>query len=225
MEKPNEASTPKVISQFITSYFDEVQKTIKKLNGKEISKAIEKILDAYQNDKKVYILGNGGSASIASHLACDLGKGTLNRVYDENEKRVKVISLTDNTALITAYANDVGYDAIFIQQLRNLIEKDDILIAISGSGNSKNVIKAVKYSKKVGATVIAFSGFEKGGELATLSDIKIISKTSHYGPIEDTHMMIGHLIASCIAHIKRMEHKSGKITNKSVPYSKSQKIR
>lgn len=221
MKVISEITIKTTITQFISSYFDEVQKTIKKLNSKEISRAIEKILEAYQNDRKVFILGNGGSASIASHLACDLGKGTLNRVYDENEKRVKVISLTDNTSLITAYANDVGYDHIFLQQLRNLIEKDDVLIAISGSGNSKNVIKAVKYSNKVGATVIAFSGFEKGGKLATLADIKIISKTSHYGPIEDTHMMIGHLIASCIAHIKRQEAKGKKSTNKAVPFSKS----
>lgn len=221
MKIKKETPIHSTISQFISSYFDEVQKTIKKLNSKEILKAIEKILEAYQNDRKVYILGNGGSASIASHLACDLGKGTLNRVYDESEKRVKAISLTDNTALITAYANDVGYDAIFLQQLRNLIEKDDVLIAISGSGNSKNVIKAVRYSKKIGATVIAFSGFEKGGELGTLSDITIISKTSHYGPIEDTHMMVGHLIASCIAHIKRVEHKGKKVTNKAVPFSKA----
>ncbi len=221
MKKTNDISTSQIISQLITSYFDEVQKTIKKLNGKQILKAIEKIIEAYQNDRKIYVLGNGGSASIASHLACDLGKGTLNRIYDEREKRIKVISLTDNTALITAYANDVGYDAIFLQQLRNLIEKDDILIAISGSGNSKNVIKAVKYSRKIGATVIAFTGFEKGGELATIANISIISKTSHYGPIEDTHMMVGHLIASCIAHLKRMEHKTQKITNKAVPYSKA----
>jgi D-sedoheptulose 7-phosphate isomerase len=221
MPVKKDTTTHSVISQFMESYFDEVQKTVKKLNGKEIIKAIELILEAYRNEKNVYVLGNGGSASIASHLACDLGKGTLNRVYDESEKRVRVISLTDNTSLITAYANDVGYDAIFLQQLRNLIEKDDVLIAISGSGNSKNVINAVKYAKKVGATVIGFAGFLTGGKLAELSDIKIISRSSHYGPIEDTHMMVGHLIAACLAHIKKGEQKGKKGTNKAVPFSKS----
>lgn len=221
MRTKKDLTTHALISQFTKSYFEEVQKTIEKLNGKEIIKAIEIILEAYHNEKHVYILGNGGSASIASHLACDLGKGTLNRVYDEAEKRVRVISLTDNTALISAYANDVGYDAIFVQQLRNLIEKDDVLIAISGSGNSKNVINAVKYAKKIGAVIIAFAGFTTGGKLANMSDIKIISRSSHYGPIEDTHMMVGHLIAACLAHIKKSEQKGKKGINKAVPFTKS----
>jgi len=176
-------------------------------------------MEAYRNDKKIYILGNGGGASTASHLACDLGKGTLARVYDRNEKRLHVLSLTDNVALITAYANDISYDDIFLQQLRNLVEPEDIVIAISGSGNTKNVLNAVAYSKKIGAKTIGLTGFNEGGKLAQIVDIPLIVRTNHYGPLEDVHMMIGHLVSACIASIKHSETANGRARkNKSVPF-------
>jgi D-sedoheptulose 7-phosphate isomerase len=180
---------------------------------------IEMIMEAYRNDKKIYILGNGGGASTASHLACDLGKGTLARVYDRNEKRLHVLSLTDNVALITAYANDISYDDIFLQQLRNLVEPQDIVIAISGSGNTRNVLSAVAYSKKIGAKTIGLTGFNEGGKLAQIVDIPLIVRTNHYGPLEDVHMMIGHLVSACIASIKHSETANGRTRkNKAVPF-------
>lgn len=207
------------IVRFIDSYFEEVIKCIGLLERQPIEQMIEIILSAYRNDKKIYILGNGGGASTSSHMACDLGKGTLARVYDRREKRLHVLSLTDNVALISAYANDISYDHIFLQQLRNLVERDDIVIAISGSGNTKNVLKAVYYSKRVGAKTIGLTGFKTGGKLAKIVDLSIIVKTSHYGPLEDIHMMIGHLVAGCIAGAKHAELADGKARkNKAVPF-------
>lgn len=204
---------------FIDSYFQEVIKCIVLIDKRQLEQMIEVVLKAYENDRKIYILGNGGAASTASHLACDLGKGTLARVYDHKEKRLHVISLTDNVALISAYANDISYDDIFLQQLRNLVERDDVVIAISGSGNTKNVLKACDYSKKVGAKTIGLTGFNNGGKLAQTVDLPIIIKTNHYGPLEDVHMMIGHLVTAAIASVKHVELAKGKARkNKAVPF-------
>ncbi len=204
---------------FIDSYFQEVIKCIVLLEKQPLEQMIELIMNAYRNDKKIYILGNGGSASTASHIACDLGKGTLARVYDRNEKRLHVVSLTDNVAIMTAYANDLSYDDIFLQQLRNLVEKDDVVIAISGSGNTKNVLNAVSYAKKLGAKTIGLTGFETGGKLAEIADLSIIAKTNHYGPLEDVHMMIGHLVSAAVASAKHAESANGKVRkNKAVPF-------
>src|SRR3989344_428723 len=205
--------------RFIDSYFQEVIKCIVLLEKQSIEQMIEMIIQTYRNDRKIYILGNGGSASTASHMACDLGKGTLTKVYDQKEKRLHVISLTDNVALMTAYANDLSYDDIFLKQLRNLVERDDVVIAISGSGNTKNVLSAVSYAKKVGAKTIGLTGFNAGGKLAQIVDVSIIVKTSHYGPLEDIHMMIGHLVAAAVASAKSKEASSGKSrTNRAVPF-------
>lgn len=204
---------------FIDSYFQEVIKCIVLLEKKSLEQIIELIMEAYRNEKKIYILGNGGGASTASHLACDLGKGTLARVYDRSEKRLHVLSLADNVALMTAYANDLSYDDIFVQQLRNLVERGDVLIAISGSGNTKNVLSAVSYAKKVGAKTIGLTGFNTGGKLAQIVDMSIIVKTSHYGPLEDVHMMIGHLVSAAVASAKHAESANGKTRkNKATPF-------
>ena len=211
--------TQESILNFIDSYSQEVIKCIVLLDKNSIAKIIEVILVAYQTDKNIYILGNGGAASTSSHVAADLGKGTLARVYDKSEKRLHVISLTDNVALITAYANDLSYDDIFLQQLRNLVERNDVVIAISGSGNTKNVINAMLYSKKIGAKTIGLTGFNSGGKLAQIVDVSLIVKTNHYGPIEDVHMMIGHLVSACIANFKHSELGFGKArNNKAVPF-------
>ena len=209
----------KEILHFIDSYFQEVIKCVVLMDKEAIQKMIEKVLESYKNDKKIYILGNGGAAATASHMACDLGKGTLARVYDAKEKRLHVMSLTDNVALISALANDLSYDDIFVQQLRNLVEGDDIVIAISGSGNTKNVLNAVTYAKKVGAITIGLTGFNTGGKLSQIVDLPIIVNSSHYGPLEDVHLMIGHLVSAAIAASKHKERANGKARrNKSVPF-------
>lgn len=207
------------VESFISSYFEEIKRSISAIKTETLSEAVNLLIKAYKQGKKIYIIGNGGSSSVASHMACDLGKGTLTRMYDVKEKRMKVISLTDNTSLITAYANDIGYDSIFLQQLQNLIEKGDVLISISGSGNSQNILKAVKYARKIGAVNIGLTGFNKGGKLAKIVDLPIIVQSNHYGPIEDIHLMIGHILTASVANLKKKEN-GGKIKspNKSVPY-------
>lgn len=212
-------STHEITRSFVDSYIKEVKLAIKQLDKGKITLIVEAINKAYKENKRIYILGNGGSASIASHIACDLGKGTLSRMYNQNEKRIRVISLTDNTALISAYANDVGYDSIFIQQLQNLLEENDVVILISGSGNSSNILKAVKYARKVGAVTVGLTGFKTGGKLSKLVDIDLIIQSNHYGPIEDIHLMIGHILTACMAQIKSKETKNDS-KNNSVPFKK-----
>ena len=169
--------------EFIAIYFYEVKRCLDALDKDKLELAIDMVIEAYKNDRKVFILGNGGSASTASHMACDLGKGTLQRIYDNTERRLRVISLNDNVAIMTAFANDLSFEDIFVQQLRNLVETDDLVIALSGSGNSANVIKAMKYAKACGAKTIGLLGFRTGGKLAKVVDCSIIVDSVHYGPI------------------------------------------
>lgn len=178
---------------FISEYFEELKKILSRVNKKDIEEITEIIHKAYLNERTIFILGNGGSASTASHFACDLGKGTLSKVYDINEKRFRVVSLTDNIATISAYANDLSFDDVFIQQLRNLVHKGDVVIAITGSGNSKNVVKAVKYARDCGAITIGLLGFD-GGRVKKLLDRCVIIPSDHYGRIEDVHLILEHMI-------------------------------
>ncbi len=208
------------LKEFINSYFDEIKHCLNSIDNKKIELAIDMILRAYKNDRKVFILGNGGSASTASHMSCDLGKGTLQRIYDNSEKRLKVISLTDNVAVMTAYGNDLGFEDIFVQQLRNLIETGDVIIAISGSGNSKNIIKALVYARECGAKTIGFLGFKTGGKAGSLVDCAIIVDSNFYGPIEDVHNVLNHLISSWISKVKNIHDGNEKLINenKAVPF-------
>lgn len=192
--------------EFIKDYFTELKNTLDWLEGKEIKSVVDVLYQAYLSEKQVFIIGNGGSASTASHFACDLGKGTLQRIYDNNEKRFKVISLTDNMALITALGNDLSYDDIFSQQLKNLIAPGDVLIAITGSGNSKNIIKAIELASQHGAITVGFVGFD-GGKLKEKVKYCIHVKSSHYGRIEDVHLILEHLICSYLSLLKKGENR------------------
>lgn len=205
---------------FINQYLLEIARCLSSLDKTKIELVIDVLVQAYKKDRKVFILGNGGSASTASHMACDLGKGTLQRVYDNTEKRFKVISLTDNVAIMTAFANDLSFDDIFVQQLRNLVETNDVVIALTGSGNSPNVVKAVEYAKSCGAVTIGILGFKTGGKLGKIVDYSIITDSNHYGPIEDMQLVLNHMIASWIAKIKNIHDDTvgRKNENKAVPF-------
>lgn len=188
--------------KFIKSYIVELKRCLQVLDKEKIEEAIEMLMEAYRKGRKIFIMGNGGSASISSHMACDLGKGTLSRVYDEDERRFKVYSLTDNVALMTAFANDLSFEDIFVQQLQNLVEGGDVVIVFSGSGRSKNVVKAIRYAKKYRAKTIGFLGFKTGGELGKLVDCAIIADSKEYGPCEDIQLILNHIIISWIGRIK-----------------------
>jgi D-sedoheptulose 7-phosphate isomerase len=144
---------------------------------------------AYEHNKQVFVLGNGGSAATASHMACDLGKNTIRA----NVRRFRIVSLTDNTPLLSALANDDGYDSVFVEQLTNLIQPGDVTIALSCSGCSENVLQAMRYSRARAATVIALLGFD-GGRAAELADEAIIVPSHHYGLVEDVHMILNHVL-------------------------------
>lgn len=206
--------------RFINEYLEELIKCLRKLDTDKIVAVIDVLLRAYRENKKVFILGNGGSASTASHMACDFGKGTLQRIYDKREKRLKVISLTDNVALMTAFANDLSYEDIFIQQLRNLVDSGDVVIALSGSGNSPNVVKAVEYAKAFGAVTVGILGFKTGGKLGKLVDHAIIADSNFYGPNEDIQLILDHIITAWISQVKNLQdnEKMTMRTNTAVPF-------
>lgn len=170
-----------------------ISQLVQMLQKTDIEK-IEKIINTLEKVKgKIYIIGNGGSAAIASHMVNDLGVGLKRRGI----KNFDVESLSDNTPVCTAISNDIGYENIFKMQLKNKITKKDILIAISSSGNSPNIVKAIKYAKKKKATVIGLSGFD-GGKLKKLCDISfhVETKKGSYGIVEDMHSIVNHIIYS-----------------------------
>jgi len=148
---------------------------------------------AHKQGKQIFIAGNGGSAAIASHMACDLAKTVLGTSTGTRAKRFRVIALTDNVPLITAWANDVGYETVFAEQLRNLATSGDLLVVITGSGNSPNIVAAVKAAKELGLQSTGLLGFD-GGIVKDLLDSCVIVKSNNYGHVEDAHMILTHLI-------------------------------
>lgn len=178
----------------IDDYLKRVSDTIEDIDKKAIHKVIEALLEARDNDGIVYIFGNGGSAATASHCVCDFNKGISSNL----NKKFRFVCLSDNTATMTAIANDHGYEEIFRKQLEGRLKKDDLVFAISGSGNSKNVINAVEYAKGQGVKIISLTGYD-GGKLLKLSDYPIHAEIDDMQIAEDIHMMVCHLLASTIA--------------------------
>ena len=188
-------------ASYARAYLDYLANCFDSVDCAAVGAFAELLLSARKTGNAVFFIGNGGSAATASHFANDISVGT--RTGDN--KPFRAISLTDNVAVITALANDEGYEQIFIDQLKVHMRDGDALVAISASGNSPNVITAVKYAKSRGATVVGLTGFD-GGKLRELSDISLHVPTAkgEYGPVEDLHMIFDHLIGSfLIAEIKR----------------------
>ncbi|MCK9162314.1 MAG: SIS domain-containing protein [Arcobacteraceae bacterium] len=187
------------INNFINQYTNNLKNLLDNIDKNEISKIIEALDKCEESGSNIYIIGNGGSAATASHMANDLAAGLKLREI----KNFNVESLSDNSSVCTAIANDIGYENIFYAQLKNKLKKDDVVIAISCSGNSVNIVKAVEYTKKIGATIIGLTGFD-GGKLKELSDIKFHVNTSkgEYGLVEDMHMILDHIIYSYYISLK-----------------------
>ncbi len=192
-------------SDDITSYLTKLQETIEKLNKDEINKFINMLLEARDNEKQIFIMGNGGSASTASHFCCDFNKGS-SYGYD---KRFKFICLNDNVPGMMAYANDVSYDDIFVESLKNFFYPGDYVIGISGSGNSKNVLKAIEYAKENGGVTIGLTGYD-GGKLKQLCDHSVNMNVNDMQISEDLHMMMDHLSMKVITNrmLKEMTDKA-----------------
>ena len=171
-------------------YFEELQRVIAGLSHERLDQMADALVQAYESRRVVYTFGNGGSASLASHLACDLGKGTA---YCNGGKRFRVLALTDNLTTLTAWANDSSYEDIFSEQLRNFVQPQDVAFGISGSGNSKNVLNALQVARDAGATTLGISGFQ-GGQMKSLCDICVIVPSNNMQIIEDIHLAMAHSI-------------------------------
>ena len=177
----------------IQNYISTLQRTMDKLHQPLIADVIHILQRARMQGNQIFIMGNGGSASTASHFVCDLAKNTR---YD-GLPHFRVIGLADNMEIFSAYANDEGYENVFSQQLINLVRPDDVVIGISTSGNSKNVINAVEEAQKYSAITIGFTGFD-GGRLGQLVDTHIHVDSVVIEHVEDIHLMLEHMIVRTI---------------------------
>jgi D-sedoheptulose 7-phosphate isomerase len=171
-------------------YKNELLHAIESIDLEKVGRAIEILSQARADGRRIFVCGNGGSASTASHFATDLVKGAS---YGRTS-RFRILALTDSLPTITAYSNDVSYECVFVEQLKNFAEPGDVVIAISSSGNSPNVLRAVEYGNSMGCRTIALTGRE-GGRLGPLAQLDIQVAHRHTGRIEDLHMVVMHMIA------------------------------
>jgi D-sedoheptulose 7-phosphate isomerase len=177
----------------IQNYISVLQQTIDQLPQSLIAKVIEILEQARLQRKQIFIMGNGGSASTATHFVCDLAKNTR----AEGLPHFRVIGLTDNMAIFSAYANDEGFENVFAKQLANLIDPGDIVIGISASGNSQNVLNAMQEARAQQAITIAFTGFD-GGRLASMVDLNIHVQSNIIEHVEDIHLILEHMIVKAL---------------------------
>jgi D-sedoheptulose 7-phosphate isomerase len=172
-------------------YLADFTALLKKVDPKEVETLVDLLSEAYQKDRFVFIIGNGGSGANASHLCEDLGKGTLHNF--ESQKRLKVMSLTDNTPYILAYGNDLGYDRIFVEQLKNFAQPGSLLLSLSGSGNSANVLRAVEWANAHGLVTVGITGYD-GGKLRALVKHNVHVPSHNMGAVESVHLVLFHYL-------------------------------
>jgi phosphoheptose isomerase len=182
------------VGSYMRDYAASLRTTIEGISADAVQQVCDEILKATKSGRQIFVVGNGGSAAIADHLCCDWTKGTSCKGYPIVSSR----SLTSNMPLYSAIANDYGFEHVFDTQLEFLAGKGDVLIAISSSGNSPNVLNAVTRAKQLGVFVAGFSGFS-GGKLAQMADASIYAATNNYGIVEDAHQAIMHILAQYIA--------------------------
>lgn len=177
---------------FAASYVEYLQTVLRRIDTESIGRFIKTLLDARERGATVFFIGNGGSAATASHFANDLTIGT-----NSYAPPFRVVSLTDNVPVITAIGNDFGYEEIFVRQLRVLGQKGDVLVGISASGNSPNLLKAFDYARSAGIKTVGITAFD-GGKMKQLADetIHVPTEPKEYGPAEDAHMVLDHLVSA-----------------------------
>ena len=177
------------------AFLTRVGEELAKIEPAEIEKLAELIWDVYQAGRYVYVIGNGGSGSNASHFCEDMGKGTLDRKFfdDDSKRRLKILSLTDNTPYITAWGNDEGFDRVFVEQLKNLASPGDLLVAISGSGNSPNILRAVEWANLHGLKTFGCTGYS-GGKLRSLAQSGLHVALDDMGIVESIHLTAFHWV-------------------------------
>ena len=184
---------------FAESYLDYLTSVLKTIDTREIGQFIETLLDARERGATIFFIGNGGSTATASHFVNDIAIGT-----NSYEKPFRAISLTDSNAIITAVGNDFGFEEIFVRQLRVLGRAGDVVVAISASGNSPNLIRAFDYAKSIGIKTVAITAFD-GGKIKQMADegVHVPTAPKEYGPAEDAHMVLDHLVG---AYLMRFIH-------------------
>ncbi|MCU1308053.1 MAG: sugar isomerase [Acidobacteriaceae bacterium] len=185
----------------VEDYFQTLSQVIPRLPYSTINLAAAAILRAFEEGRTVFVFGNGGSAATASHIACDLNKGTSEKAQS---RRIKVMSLTDNVPLMTAWANDVSYEHVFSEQLKNFVQARDVVFAISASGNSPNVLRALETAREACAIAIGISGFQ-GGRMKDLCDLCAIVPSDNMQMIEDLHHAIAHSIFTAVRDQLRLQ--------------------
>lgn len=174
---------------FAERYRSRLVETLALIDTTKVQQAIEWLEEAREANRHIFICGNGGSAATASHFACDMVKGASHA----RQKRFRILALNDSLPTLTAYSNDVGYECVFVEQLKNFAQQGDVIIALSGSGNSANVVAAIEYGNTMGCRTIALSGRDRG-KLGPLAQLNIHVAEPHMGRIEDAHMAVCHMI-------------------------------
>jgi D-sedoheptulose 7-phosphate isomerase len=185
-----------------SQYFEELRRIMVSFSKDGIDQIANILVGAYDAGRTVFLCGNGGSASLASHFACDLGKGTA---YCNGGKRFRALSLTDNLPTLTAWANDSSYEDVFSEQLRNFVQPGDVALAISCSGNSRNVLNALQVAREAGATTVGISGFQ-GGQMKSLCNICVVIPSNNMQIIEDLHLAMVHSIFRIVYN--RISHRT-----------------
>jgi D-sedoheptulose 7-phosphate isomerase len=178
---------------FADKYLSTLTELLNRFDKEKFQTIVHLILDAYENERRIFVMGNGGSGATASHFACDINKGCCMDL----EKKFKMICLNDNIPTILAFANDLSYDRVFIEQMKNLFIAGDLVIGISGSGNSENVLHAIRYANEHRGKTIGFSGFS-GGMLAKLAHIPFVAQINDMQKVEDAHVILAHMIMQAV---------------------------
>ena len=185
------------VASYCDDYFGRLAQAAASVDRAQLKRAGERLREAYRSGATVFVCGNGGSASISDHLACDHLKG----VQTDTALRPRVVSLSANVALLTAVANDIAFEDVFVYPLRTLARPGDVLVTVSASGDSENVVRAVAWAREQQVTVIALTGFA-GGRSGSLADVHLPISASNYGVVEDVHQSIMHILAQYL----RQEH-------------------
>ena len=204
-------------------YLKELSEAIARFEGTTIEHIVDALFEAYVNGTDVYIIGNGGSAALASHFACDLAK---NVTFANGHRRLRALSLTDNFSLMSAWSNDVSYEAVFVEQLRNFLRPSDMVIAISGSGNSPNVLRALEFAREMAAKTVGITGRD-GGQMAGLCDPCLIVPSHNMQIIEDLHTVTVHAVSSALynrINALQNQHPEGAVDIASARTSNSYRV-
>ncbi len=182
-------------STVVEDHIRDVRRALENISSQDVERIVEVLLEAANTGGHIYIMGNGGSAATATHFACDLSKATV----IDGRSRMRVTSLSDNVALLTAWANDTSYDRVFAEPIENLVQQGDVVIAISASGNSPNVVNAIRAARNKGALCVGLVGFD-GGAVRKLSNCAVHVPSEDYGVVEDCHLVLEHAITAAITN-------------------------